>query len=70
MTIDELILPESVLCNAKARTSMAEDLRQGRKTEIDELQGEIIRLGEANGINTPGNIEVYEQIKERENPQS
>ncbi len=36
-----------------ARSSMAYDLRQGRRTEIDSLQGEIINLGRAYGVPTP-----------------
>lgn len=36
-----------------ARTSMAYDLMAARPTEIDSLQGEIIRLGDDTGIPTP-----------------
>ncbi|CUK05254.1 2-dehydropantoate 2-reductase [Ruegeria denitrificans] len=36
-----------------ARTSMAYDLMEGRLTEIDSLQGEIVRLGAQYGIETP-----------------
>lgn len=36
-----------------ARTSMAYDLDAGRPTEIDSLQGEIIRLGRETGTPTP-----------------
>ncbi|WP_170384844.1 2-dehydropantoate 2-reductase [Ruegeria atlantica] len=36
-----------------ARTSMAYDLMAGRPTEIDDLQGEIIRLGAQTGVPTP-----------------
>ncbi|MEM9551776.1 MAG: 2-dehydropantoate 2-reductase [Pseudomonadota bacterium] len=36
-----------------ARTSMAYDLERGRPTEIDALQGEILRLAEANGLAAP-----------------
>ncbi len=36
-----------------ARTSMAYDLKDGRPTEIDSLQGEIIRIGQANAVSTP-----------------
>lgn len=47
----------------KARSSMWDDLQHGRKTEIDELQGEIIRLGEKHGIPTPVNSSVAQQIQ-------
>lgn len=36
-----------------ARTSMAYDLMAGRPTEIDSLQGEVIRLGKQCGRSTP-----------------
>jgi len=39
--------------DAQARTSMALDLMGGRKTEIDALQGEVVRLGREAGIATP-----------------
>ena len=45
---------------------MWEDLQRGRKTEIDELQGEIIRLGEKHGIPTPENSRTMEEIRELE----
>lgn len=37
----------------EARTSMAVDLAAGRVTEVDQLQGEIIRLAERNGRTAP-----------------
>ncbi|MWD26959.1 2-dehydropantoate 2-reductase [Aquicoccus sp. SCR17] len=37
----------------EARTSMAQDLAGGRPTEIDALQGEVLRLAESQGIDTP-----------------
>lgn len=39
--------------DAQARTSMALDLAQGRPTEVDALQGEIIRLAAAQGRDAP-----------------
>ena len=50
----------------EARSSMWEDLKNGRKTEIGELQGEIIRLGEKHNIPVPENRKIMEQIRERE----
>ena len=46
-----------------ARTSMAYDLAAGRPTEIDSLQGEIIRLGAVAGIPTPINSRVATLIQ-------
>ena len=36
-----------------ARSSMWEDLQRGRRTEIAEFQGTIVRLAEANGMDAP-----------------
>lgn len=47
----------------QARTSMAHDLMTGRPTEIDALQGEVIRLGAACGIPTPINARVAEVME-------
>ncbi|MDA7966670.1 2-dehydropantoate 2-reductase [Ruegeria sp.] len=47
-----------------ARTSMAYDLKAGRPTEIDSLQGEIIRLGAVTNIPTPINARVAGLIQQ------
>lgn len=36
-----------------ARSSMADDLALGRRTEIDELQGAVVALGDEHGVPTP-----------------
>lgn len=41
--------------DVRARSSMADDLAQGRPTEIDALSGEVVRLAEAHGIEAPLN---------------
>ncbi|WP_050603237.1 2-dehydropantoate 2-reductase [Ruegeria sp. 6PALISEP08] len=46
-----------------ARTSMAYDLMAERQTEIDSLQGHIIRLGRETGVPTPICIQVSDLIK-------
>jgi 2-dehydropantoate 2-reductase len=45
---------------------MWEDLRLGRPTEIDYLQGEIVRLAEQHGVAAPLNRRVMHLIKEAE----
>ncbi|PSL18137.1 2-dehydropantoate 2-reductase [Shimia abyssi] len=49
-----------------ARSSMWDDLKNGRSTEIDELQGEIVSLAKAAGIQAPINQRVFELIKQAE----
>ncbi len=44
--------------DAKARSSMADDLAQGRTTEIDALCGEIVRLAQAQGRQAPLNARM------------
>ncbi len=43
--------------------SMLQDIQAGKKTEIDSITGEIIRLGKELGIKTPMNESVYALIK-------
>ncbi len=43
--------------------SMLQDLRAGKRTEIDSITGEIIRLGKELGIPTPSSEVVYALIK-------
>lgn len=61
------VAKQMLAIDPKARSSMWEDLKHGRKTEIEELQGEIIKLGHKHGIPTPINQQIYDDIKEREN---
>lgn len=61
-----LVAKQMLAIDPQARSSMWEDIRLGRKTEIDELQGEIVRLGEKHGIPTPANRRVMQQIREIE----
>lgn len=52
-----------------ARSSMWEDLRKGRPTEIDHLQGQIVRLAEGHGIPAPLNRRVLQLVGEAERAQ-
>ena len=49
-----------------ATPSMLQDLRAGRKTELDIFAGEVIRLSKLHNIKTPENEKIYKQIKELE----
>lgn len=46
--------------------SMLQDIRNGRKTEIEALNGAIIALGKENGLSTPYNHAVYLLLRARE----
>ncbi|WP_170761840.1 2-dehydropantoate 2-reductase [Ruegeria lacuscaerulensis] len=54
--------------DASARTSMAYDLMADRPTEIDRLQGEIIRLGAQSGVPTPLCARVHALIEQGAKP--
>ncbi len=56
------IAAKMLTIDPNARTSMAYDLTAGRPTEIDSLQGEIIRLGQQHAIPTPINSRVSQLI--------
>ena len=52
--------------DARARSSMADDLAAGRKTEIDYLNGELVALADRLGIEAPINRKVVELIRAAE----
>jgi 2-dehydropantoate 2-reductase len=47
----------------KARSSMADDLALGRRTEINELCGEVVRLARSNGARAPLSAKMVELIE-------
>jgi len=49
--------------DAKARSSMADDLARGRSTEIDALCGEVVRLAMAHGLGAPCNERISELVR-------
>jgi 2-dehydropantoate 2-reductase len=49
-----------------ARSSMYEDLSQGRRTEIDDLNGAVVRHGESLGVRTPVNARIVELVRDAE----
>jgi 2-dehydropantoate 2-reductase len=52
--------------DARARSSMGDDLSAGRKTEVDYLNGELVRLAERLGADAPVNRKVVELIRKAE----
>lgn len=49
-----------------ARSSMADDLARGRRTEIDALNGAVVRLARLHGVAAEVNARVVEAIRARE----
>jgi 2-dehydropantoate 2-reductase len=52
--------------DSKARSSMADDLAAGRKTEIDYLNGELVALADRLGTAAPINRKIVELIQKAE----
>ena len=52
--------------DAKARSSMADDLAAGRKTEIDYLNGELVQLAERLQRSAPVNRAIVELVRRAE----
>jgi len=66
-----LVAARMLRIDAKARSSMADDLALGRRTEIDALCGEVVRLAESNGTRAPLNAKMVELLQawpERKTP--
>ncbi len=49
-----------------ARSSMWEDITRGRPTEVDYLNGEIVRLAQAHGLPAPVNARIVQLVHEAE----
>jgi 2-dehydropantoate 2-reductase len=52
--------------DARARSSMADDLKAGRPTEIDYLNGEVVKLAHRLGRRAPVNEAIVSLIKQAE----
>jgi len=49
-----------------ARSSMWEDLQRHRPTEVDAINGEIVRLAQAHGLAAPINAKLVELVRQAE----
>ena len=47
-------------------SSMLQDLRAGRRTEIDSLTGAVVRLADEHGIAVPTNRDLLERVRDAE----
>ncbi len=61
-----LIAARMLTVDAQARSSMWDDLRQGRRTEVDALQGTILALAARYGRQAPFNARMHRLIKQAE----
>ena len=61
-TLTPFVLPKA----AAHRSSMLQDVEAGRRTEIDYLNGAVVRMGQRHGIATPANDVVASLVRARE----
>lgn len=59
-----LVAARMLRIDDKARSSMADDLALGRPTEIDALQGEVVRLAQSVGTAAPLNQRIARRVKD------
>lgn len=52
--------------DSKARSSMADDLAAGRKTEVDYINGELVALADRLGLDAPINRKIVELVRSAE----
>ncbi len=62
----QMVAQKMLTIDPGARSSMWEDLQLGRKTEIDFLNGAVVRLAQEIGVPAPANAKVTELVKQRE----
>ncbi len=65
-TLTPFVLPKA----AAHRSSMLQDVEAGRRTEIDYLNGAVVRMGQRHGISTPVNDAVASLVRARETGRS
>ena len=64
--IFELLLGRTMKIDPEARSSMWEDLKHGRRTEIDYLQGVITEIAGRRGLQAPLSRRIVELIRQAE----
>lgn len=64
--VARLILRAQMKADPDARSSMWEDLHRGRRTEVDYLNGEILRVAERAGVAAPVNEAIVRLVRDAE----
>ena len=65
-TIFDSFVEQVMQDNLKNRSSMYYDIKQGRRTEVDSLNGYVVRKANEVGIDTPTNLELLHRIQDLE----
>ena len=58
-----LVMQTIVKIDAKARSSMLDDLEAGRSPEVEYLQGEIVKRAQMAGLSAPHNAAILEAVQ-------
>ncbi len=61
-----MIAKAQLTIDPEARSSMWQDLAKRRATEVEELNGEIVRLAAASGASAPLNRRLVDLVHEAE----
>ncbi|MEZ4360483.1 MAG: 2-dehydropantoate 2-reductase [Kofleriaceae bacterium] len=61
-----LLAMRKLKIDERARSSMAEDLANGRRTEIEELNGAVVALAATRGLPVPVNQRIFELVRAAE----
>lgn len=64
--VEKFLTPFVIPKAAAHRSSMLQDVEAGRRTEIDYLNGAVVRMGASHGIETPFNDAISSLIRARE----
>lgn len=64
--VEKSLTPLVIPKGAAHRSSMLQDVEAGRRTEIDYLNGAVVRMGKSQGIETPFNDVITGLIRARE----
>jgi len=59
----KLLASRMLKIDPRARSSMADDLALGRRTEIGELCGEVVKLAKSVGVRAPRNEKMLGMIR-------
>ncbi len=62
----QILWEEKLPPTREHRSSMLQDILRGRRTEIDYINGAMVRLGREHGIETPYNNAVVRMVKAKE----
>lgn len=61
------LIPIAMKKHRNIEPSMLQDIKNGKKSEIDAINGVVVEFGEKNGVATPINKRIVEVIKKIEN---